>query len=918
VNGPIENAGGIASNNHRCVGDPSIECTQDADCGTKAPCAFFFGAPLPLSAGGVSVCVMNQVIGAVTGTANTDDGTSATAVNLLSRVHSGATVSEPCPVCGSGGFGTTATCSSGPRATLPCTVNGTSTLFGSTSFDCPPDPAGNIGNLSLALHLSTGADSRTLTAASPSCGAPGFTALKCFCDTCNDAAAEACATNGDCPPSGGQPGICGGKRCQGGTNNGVPCTVTSQCPSGACGKPGKLTAPNECSDGTCSPNTPPDDDSVDEGVCAAGPFEQFCAIETFRGCSTDADCTKPGDTCTNGRFRECFTDNGQTGATVHVQGVADAPVNNVSSPTLGSFFCLPPTSSGSVNTVTGLPGLGRLTLPGTAQFLPLPASTGGTTATQTPVGETPTPTLTPTRTATPAATATATPVPTVTPLGTCGNGVVDLPGEQCDPTAAAGGGALCDPSQCIPPGGSADNAFACTCAKGQLRTIYDKGRLDNGWTGTSHKTATVGNTDFDTLLFDCDGLLDNDCRQTGPRPGKYGLRCELNPRIACRTDADCAGTPSNGRCGGFLGAPLPLSSGGVPVCVTSFFPQPITGTVNVSNGTTETFTHLLARVHLATAIDAPCPRCNCSAPLCQNQVGDAGTCSGGTAVGQACTIEGLSDFGPMSRDCPPDSAANVSGSGLDIRFLPTTTGTSIKDAALACTAPGFTQFDCPCDTCAGGPTPNAPCASDADCGAGGVCGANRCIGGPSDGQLCPPASCGTGNSCGRPGVATKPNNCNFACSGSQASCAADTDCPAGEQCVPLCVQLAGEQTGIGECALGPTVGQCSVETFRSCNTDADCNPPLCVPPGACPTCQCGQTCQFIAEPCHVFPIALQGQANPFVLNDSSGTSVNSFCIPPTSSPAVNSTAGLPGEGVIIVPHHFTKKFPPDSCGATCP
>ena len=47
------------------------------------------------------------------------------------------------------------------------------------------------------------------------------------------------------------------------------------------------------------------------------------------------------------------------------------------------------------------------------------------------------------------------------------------------------------------------------------------------------------NTDFDTLLFDCDGLLDTDCRQTGPRPGKYGFRCELNPRIACRSSG-CA------------------------------------------------------------------------------------------------------------------------------------------------------------------------------------------------------------------------------------------------------------------------------------------------------------------------------------------------------------------------------------------
>src|SRR6266403_501717 len=162
LDGPIENAGGTASDNHRCTGDTSIECTTAADCGTKATCAFYFGSPLPLSSGGVSVCVVNQVIGAVTGTANTDDGTSETIVNLISRVHTGNTVSQPCAVCGTGGFGTTGTCSSGPRAGLACTVNGTSPLFGNTSFDCPPDPAGNIGNLSIALDLTTGADSRTL------------------------------------------------------------------------------------------------------------------------------------------------------------------------------------------------------------------------------------------------------------------------------------------------------------------------------------------------------------------------------------------------------------------------------------------------------------------------------------------------------------------------------------------------------------------------------------------------------------------------------------------------------------------------------------------------------------------------------------------------------------------------------------
>jgi hypothetical protein len=37
--------------------------------------------------------------------------------------------------------------------------------------------------------------------------------------------------------------------------------------------------------------------------------------------------------------------------------------------------------------------------------------------------------------------------------------------------------------------------------------------------------------------------------------------------------------------------------------------------------------------------------------------------------------------------------------------------------------------------------------------------------------------------------------------------------------------------------------------------------------------------------------------------------VNTFCIPPTTSDAVNQTSGIPGEGVIIVPHTFQVQFP---------
>lgn len=526
------------------------------------------------------------------------------------------------------------------------------------------------------------------------------------------------------------------------------------------------------------------------------------------------------------------------------------------------------------------------------------------------VAPTPTPTNTPLPTG-----PTVTPTPTVspTPNANCGNCMLDA-GEACDPTAPAAGQA-CDPSVCVPPGlpAGAGAEFACTCAAGSERTSYAEGQLDNGWTGTSQGTKTVEPINIDLLLFDCDGTSDPACQLYGPRGGPYDFRCELNPRITCdpfqcNPNADCG---ANGRCGQFLGAPLPLASGNVPVCVTTFFDQPVNGTLNVATGATDTNSLLKAIVFLGSAVNAPCATCDALI----EQVGQTGTCSAGgdpAAIGQPCVIQGLTGFGPTSLDCPPLASSNISGSGLDIRFLPTTTGQSVLDLnGVPCTDPAAAGFECPCDTCGGGPTPNAPCNSDAQCGAGGICGARRCVQGSNLNQICasdaecPPSAPG---SCGRPGLATKPNGCESGCDGganNNQPCANAGDCPSGT-CVPLCRQRAGDEIGQGECLVGPTRGHCSVEDFRGCANDLECNPP---PLGSCLTCQLGQTCNFDNLPCHVYPIQLQGEAGAFSLGSSTGQSVNSFCIPPTTSTAVNQTAGLPGEGVILVPHTLTVQFP---------
>src|SRR6185369_14158638 len=120
------------------------------------------------------------------------------------------------------------------------------------------------------------------------------------------AAAEPCASNADCPT-----GVsCGGTRCASGANNGAPCAAASECPGSACTRPGTPYAPNACDDAHCT-EIADEHNVAHHGLCEAGPFETFCGpTATFKGCLDDTDCAAYGETCSVGRLRECFPDNG--------------------------------------------------------------------------------------------------------------------------------------------------------------------------------------------------------------------------------------------------------------------------------------------------------------------------------------------------------------------------------------------------------------------------------------------------------------------------------------------------------------------------------------------------------------------------------------------------------------------------------
>src|SRR5207245_7107461 len=102
------NSGAVCTANSEC---PSGSCAA----GPGGVCSFYFGGPLPLSAGGVSVCVTNQVTRMITGTIDVEAGTTASTINLISRVHVGPTLDKPCPNCTAGMF-----CSGGTNSVALC------------------------------------------------------------------------------------------------------------------------------------------------------------------------------------------------------------------------------------------------------------------------------------------------------------------------------------------------------------------------------------------------------------------------------------------------------------------------------------------------------------------------------------------------------------------------------------------------------------------------------------------------------------------------------------------------------------------------------------------------------------------------------------------------------------------------------
>ena len=262
-----------------------------------------FGAPLPLSAAGVSVCVVNSFREAVTGTADCDASCSEWSAKLRSRVFLVQDAGRPCPPCvgdptpNDGVKG--GTCRGGATPGASCDVGGISDRFedaagadpdsGKTSLDCLPTGR-SVGDLDVDLSpLGTGTISVTADV--------------------------------DC--------------------------LSAAFPPGSCYCPGQVQ-PNACDpDGVCPAS----------GVCELGPIDGVCEGQTFRRCRSgtgadDCDAVFPGAGSCVDQPRPCF------GTSVTRTGTCGSQQS-----TLVSFFCIPATNAPAINVTFGLPGPGTITLP---------------------------------------------------------------------------------------------------------------------------------------------------------------------------------------------------------------------------------------------------------------------------------------------------------------------------------------------------------------------------------------------------------------------------------------------------------------------------------------------------------------------------------------------------------------------------
>jgi hypothetical protein len=222
----------------------------------------FFGAPIPLSAGGVPACIVNRLRTGVSGSVDPKTGCGELALYLASTIFLGETVANPCPVCRNDATPNDGkrdgTCEGGAGPGKPCDAESTS-ILGMTSNDCAPSPGKNAGELAIDVApLTTG--EAELTATLTCKAVVGKNAPHCFCAAQTQATAcvgGGCEASGRCL-EGPIDGICSGapyRGCRPGTGR-DDCEAL-QAGSGECQVSIRPCFSDRITGaGTCDPKTP--------------------------------------------------------------------------------------------------------------------------------------------------------------------------------------------------------------------------------------------------------------------------------------------------------------------------------------------------------------------------------------------------------------------------------------------------------------------------------------------------------------------------------------------------------------------------------------------------------------------------------------------------------------------------------------
>lgn len=170
---------------HRQAWQPEQRLELGLDCGADGTCTVhggeagaIFGAPTPLSAGGVPVCAVSRLRAPLAGSVHPASGCGELRLALQTTVHTAGDVGRPCPVCKGDRKPNDGRKDGRCDGGAACDANSTSAIFGATSNDCLPPSASAVGTLAIDLSpLTTGT---VELAADRDCKRRGF-AARCFC-----------------------------------------------------------------------------------------------------------------------------------------------------------------------------------------------------------------------------------------------------------------------------------------------------------------------------------------------------------------------------------------------------------------------------------------------------------------------------------------------------------------------------------------------------------------------------------------------------------------------------------------------------------------------------------------------------------------------------------------------------------------